>query len=157
MGGLGVGLRLMKLVGVKRGAQPEQAPEGAPLGPGPSLGGSSSVHPSCSPNRRDDQAGETETQHILLQPAALLGPGELHCGAAHRQPGAGLRPPCRQEGLGALCCLKASAGGGGRAASGCRQVTSGPGWGVQSWLGAAAGSLSQPACRPLDSGLRCCL
>lgn len=87
-----MGLRLMKPVGVKRGAQPERAPEGAPLGPGPSLGGSSSVHPSCPPNRRDDQAGETETQHILLQPAALLGPGELHCGAAHRQPGAGLRP-----------------------------------------------------------------
>lgn len=39
MGGLGVGLRLTKLVGVKRGAQPGQGPEGAPLGPGPSLGG----------------------------------------------------------------------------------------------------------------------
>lgn len=34
-----MGLRLTKLVGVKRGAQPGQGPEGAPLGPGPSLGG----------------------------------------------------------------------------------------------------------------------
>ena len=46
MGGLGVGLRLTKLVGVKRGAQPEQAPEGAPLGPGPFPGGHP---PQCVP------------------------------------------------------------------------------------------------------------
>lgn len=68
------------------------------LGAGPPREALSSVWSSL-PDRRADQAGETEAHHVLLQPAALPGPGELHRGAAQRAPGAELRPwrQCRQE------------------------------------------------------------
>lgn len=68
------------------------------LGAGPPREALSSVRSSL-PNRRADQAGETEAHHVLLQPAALPGPGELHRGAAQRAPGAELRPwrQCQQE------------------------------------------------------------
>lgn len=76
----------------------ELSPNQAPWGLGPPRGALSSVRSSL-PDRRADQAGETEAHHVLLQPAALPGPGELHRGAAQRAPGAELRPwgQCPQE------------------------------------------------------------
>lgn len=88
------------MAGVKRGAWSARVPEGTShwsrnpgsQGLGSPRQGSPLFSAFCLfPDRREDQAGETEAHHVLLRPAALHQPGELHRGAAHRQPGAGLR------------------------------------------------------------------
>lgn len=58
----------------------------------PGLGLPEALLSGSSPNRRADQAGEAEAHHVLLQPAAVPGPGQLHRGAARRAPGPELRP-----------------------------------------------------------------
>ena len=75
-----------KVAGAKGELSPNQASWGQPLTGSPLLSALLLL-----PNRRADQAGETEAHNVLLQPAALRGPWELHCGAAGRGLGAELR------------------------------------------------------------------
>lgn len=98
-------LRLRQFLAATRGDSVRQALEGAspwrPRGPGPSHLRKPSLSESLfSLARSADQAGEAETHHVLLQPAALHRPGELHRGAAHRRPGAGLRAAAPGRGRG---------------------------------------------------------
>lgn len=138
---------------MKRGVQPKLGF----VGPGPSREALSAVR-FLRPDRRADQACETEAHHVLLQPAALPGPGELHHSAAHREPGAELRwrsraggrywegragcdPPAGEEG-------SLEVWSSGFCAWDCA-------WAVLSRLRDPVGSLSQPACPSLDSGTLC--
>lgn len=72
----------MKLVGV-RGELSLKAPEGLPWSRAFPWGGPLLSASSCSPNRRDDQAGETAC-YILLQQAAVPWARGLHRGPGRR-------------------------------------------------------------------------
>lgn len=116
-------------------------------------------------HRQGHQAREAEAHHVLLQPAAVREPGQLHRGAAHRQPGTGLRTPSSQAGARPPSSPKLSVWRElpwPLRASVSQTVEKWllcQGWHLDCRAGQRrpAGPLLQPARPCLDSGLSCCL